>query len=380
MTDSTEGLSASSAADAAVDTAAALVLAEGLDAGLNKPFDSAAVSPHCLNCGAAVRGRYCVDCGQVTDTHIPTLGEVFGDALVSVFNLDSRLWRTLAALFFYPGRLTQDFLAGKRARYVPPLRLYLVLSVFLFLLVSLSPDNDNDEDEADDLEAQLTQDIKATTDAAVAEQVNAELEAAGLDPATTVTGIERDDGGRVTFTNPDGVQIELDGEDSCDEIDVPFVEKGDAFDTKVRDTCVRNVEDGFRTIGRAFLDNVPLLAFLVIPVMAVVFKVFYLFTGKPYLQHLIFLCHTHAFTFLLFMVWNLLLILDDFVPGAGFLSFVWFFVLLFYSPVYYFLAMRRTYEQGRLLTLVKLPVLMLVYLFVIGVVFMLGFFAVMLTS
>ena len=46
---------------------------------------------------------------------------------------DSRLWRTLAALLFKPGHLTREFLAGRRARYLPPVRLYLVLSVLFFL-------------------------------------------------------------------------------------------------------------------------------------------------------------------------------------------------------------------------------------------------------
>lgn len=142
----TGGTSAGDALDMAVGTSvAAALVADGVD----KPVDLAALPPNCLNCGAAVRGRFCIDCGQTTDTHVPTLAEVVGDAITSIFNLDSRLWRTVTSLFFKPGMLTREFLAGRRARYVPPLRLYLVLSVLTFLVLSF-PDGDNDDDESID--------------------------------------------------------------------------------------------------------------------------------------------------------------------------------------------------------------------------------------
>jgi hypothetical protein len=335
----------------------------------------------CNNCGTQLAGRYCVACGQDANTHVPTLGELIGDGIASLLNLESRLWRTLGALFFRPGLLTQEYLAGRRARYVPPLRLYLVLSVFLFLIVSLD-DNDNDDDE----------EVEDEVSELVADNVGAAAAAADPDlAAATGPGLEIDldadddeaggDGGRrISFTDAAGNRIELRDASGCAEMDVPFSEPGETFDTAVREACVRNVEDGFASLGNTFADNLPVLAFLVIPVMAMVFKLFYVFTGRHYLAHLVFLCHTHAFTFLLFMIWNLLLILDWIVPAFGYVAIVWFLILMFYSPVYYFLALRRVYGQGRLLTLLKLPALMLIYFFVISFLFVVGFLAVMLTN
>src|SRR5271170_5732866 len=91
----------------------------------------------CLNCGAELTGRFCANCSQAADVHVPSTRELMHEALEGVTHSDSRLWRTLFLLWFKPGKLTQEFIAGRRAAYLPPFRLYLVLSVIFFLGTSL---------------------------------------------------------------------------------------------------------------------------------------------------------------------------------------------------------------------------------------------------
>ena len=384
------GTSVGDAIDMAVGTAVAAAL---VNDGPEKPEDIAARPPNCLNCGAAVRGRYCTDCGQVTDTHVPTLAEVLGDALTSIFNLDSRLWRTLGALFFAPGRLTQDFLEGKRARYVPPLRLYLVLSVLLFLLASLAPDVDTDTD-VDIEDTGLAPEEEAALEARIQEQVDAAL--ANV-PDATVTApqqdvdedpdfsrgvnFEFDDDGNLSLTDAEGTRVDVDEDYDCDGMNLPGFERGGMIDSAVREACVEGRADNFEAMKDAFTDNIPLLAFMVIPVMAIVFKLFYVFSGRNYLAHLVFLCHTHAFTFMVVIVLTLLRMLGAALPAlGGAIEVLGWVLLLLYMPAYYFLAMRRVYAQGVLLTLLKQIVLMTAYLFVITLVFSVGFIVVMLVS
>ena len=92
----------------------------------------------CRNCGATLRGEYCHHCGQREgrgDLHFAdAAGEVLGD----LFTWDSRFWRTLFPLVFRPGFLTAEFIAGRRARYVPPFRLYIIISFVLFLVLPTS--------------------------------------------------------------------------------------------------------------------------------------------------------------------------------------------------------------------------------------------------
>jgi hypothetical protein len=387
MTEQNDGLSAASALDAAMDAVVVASLADHLDEGDGKPSTGAPLPPNCLNCGALVRGRYCIDCGQVTDTHVPTLAEVIGDAFTSLFNLDSRLWRTLWALAVKPGQLTVDFLAGKRARYLPPLRLYLVMSVIFFLVASIEGDNDDDAENPD-----VVENVRS-----INEQVAAELEAEGItdlieadladdadpDPDLPGRGVNFvvDDDGSLQLQDSEGNSVDVARLEDCDEMNVPFSDRGEALDTAIREACADGVEDDFDSLKDAFADNIPLLTFMVIPVMAAVFKLFYLFTGRAYLGHLVFLCHTHAYSFLLIVVLLLLQMVSSMSPGLnGAITILGFTLLLLYTPVYYFVAMRRVYAQHWLLTFSKLVALMLIYFVAIFIVFSVGFVVVMLTN
>lgn len=94
-------------------------------------------TPSCLNCGTALTDRFCPHCGQKAQpTRLP-LREVLGEASSTFLNLDGLFWRTLTTLFAQPGRVTRDYNAGKRAAYLPPLRVYLSISVIYFVTLSL---------------------------------------------------------------------------------------------------------------------------------------------------------------------------------------------------------------------------------------------------
>jgi Protein of unknown function (DUF3667) len=99
---------------------------------------AAAPAGACRNCGAAVEGRYCSDCGQATALHPPTVREFVHEFITHSVALEGALWRTLVALLLRPGRLTTEYFAGRRARYIAPLRLYLTASLILFAVSGLS--------------------------------------------------------------------------------------------------------------------------------------------------------------------------------------------------------------------------------------------------
>ncbi|MCU1279774.1 MAG: hypothetical protein JWM53_3320, partial [bacterium] len=89
-------------------------------------------SPSCLNCGHAVASRFCSECGQEnTDYHV-SIGRLVADLFEELFQLESRLWRSLWLLFRKPGLLTREYNAGRRVSYTTPLRLYLIASVVYF--------------------------------------------------------------------------------------------------------------------------------------------------------------------------------------------------------------------------------------------------------
>ena len=87
----------------------------------------------CLNCGTALQGDYCYQCGQAAkDTRRLFIGLV-QDVFIETLAIDGKLIRSIALLLWRPGRVARRFLDGQRVRYSPPFRLYLFTSVFFFL-------------------------------------------------------------------------------------------------------------------------------------------------------------------------------------------------------------------------------------------------------
>ena len=91
----------------------------------------------CLNCGAPAPGKFCPECGQETAREPRTVAQFFHGLIAQNLARKGRRWQTLSKLFFAPGALTLDYIAGRRARYLRPLQLYLMVSVIVFAAVQL---------------------------------------------------------------------------------------------------------------------------------------------------------------------------------------------------------------------------------------------------
>lgn len=101
------------------------------------PRKKVRVLTHCENCGTELAGEWCAQCGQHAVDYRRSIWRVLVDALDSFLNWDTKFLSTIAVLLTKPWRLTNDFNAGKRARYVHPLRLYLLASIAFFLMFKL---------------------------------------------------------------------------------------------------------------------------------------------------------------------------------------------------------------------------------------------------
>lgn len=92
----------------------------------------------CRNCGAEAREAYCPQCGQDTNEALPTARAFVHELVLHHLAAEGRIWRTLRTLVLHPGRLTTEYLRGRKLAYVPPLRLYLTTSVVFFLILRLA--------------------------------------------------------------------------------------------------------------------------------------------------------------------------------------------------------------------------------------------------
>lgn len=110
---------------------------EATSGGLAEHGDGSLRSHSCANCGAVLGGRFCQQCGQAAHVHRSLL-HLAEELLHGIFHFETRAWRTLAELAWRPGGMIRDYIHGRRARYVPPLALFLFMMFALFLAFSMA--------------------------------------------------------------------------------------------------------------------------------------------------------------------------------------------------------------------------------------------------
>jgi hypothetical protein len=229
-------------------------------------------APACRNCGAALHAaplpRFCPQCGQATQLHPPSLGEFMHEFIGHYVALEGVLWKSLALLLFRPGRLTAEYLAGRRRRYVLPLRLYLSASFVFFLVVKLLPDSG-----ANDINVVTAPPVAAAAAAsAAAEPPDADLEI----PLSAF---------------------------ACERADCNRLQQAAArAEARWRDNP-QQARDRF--VGQ-FRSNLPYTIFLMLPVFAAIVMLAYRRRGMVYGEHVVFGLHMHSFWFLAALLLTLL--------------------------------------------------------------------------
>ena len=119
-----------------IDGAGAAVTAGVIGAAVEKPTGHAGEAHDvCTDCGEATSGKFCSNCGQPTHVHRSLL-HLVEEVLHGVLHFDARIWRTLPLLAFNPGRLTREWIQGKRTRYVSPLAMFLFTVFITFFALS----------------------------------------------------------------------------------------------------------------------------------------------------------------------------------------------------------------------------------------------------
>jgi hypothetical protein len=296
--------------------------------------------PECLNCGTELRGQYCGHCGQRARSRLISLWELIQDAFGDLFELDSRLWRTIVPLLVRPGRLTRDYLEGRRARYMPPFRMYLVLSVIFFVVAFFDPRDDlgllfepgpTPEEQRDVGEEQAASTISGESDVR-----------AGV--------VDSEEGGVNFRIDPDSGECTLD--DAGYEEMPEWVRKRLTRD-RLTGICERISADGARTLTNLLLDNIPIALIVLLPLMALVLKGLYPLSRRYFAEHLLFFVHFHAFFFLMLTLQILFSRLAGLVLVPEPVIVLIVVAASFYVPVYLYKAMRHVYGQGHLLTLTK---------------------------
>jgi hypothetical protein len=326
------------------------------------PFLAPESSPDCLNCGTRLRGQYCGTCGQRSRSRLISLWELVSDAFGDLFEIDSRLWQTLIPLMIRPGRLTHDYLQGRRARYMPPFRMYLVLSLLFFVVAFFDP--------REELGLLFESEPPVANDevTSIAEEQAQEIfddlaEHGGIDvDGLPADADDEEDGLRLVFDDDDEVGSADDcNVDASDIEDMPAWLARRLSPERLNHICERIFVDDGRALADNLLDNVPAALIILLPLMAFVLKALYPLSKRYYVEHLLFFVHFHAFFFLILTLQILFLRLATLLHIPEVVAALTVVVAAFYVPGYLFVAMRRVYGQGRFITFLKYVVLVVAY-------------------
>lgn len=329
-------------------------------------------NPNCLNCGTRLRGQYCGVCGQRARNRLISLWQLVSEAFGDLFEIDSRLWRTLIPLLSRPGRLTRDYLEGRRARYMPPFRTYLVLSVIFFVVAFFDPRDDlsllfepepeptpeelaEEQSEAEEAKQEVLDELAKegiiVGDTDVEEQAEAVHEA--IEQVT-----ETDDGGFNIQIDDDTGDCNVNGGDLSE---LPEWFKRRFTPERLERVCERVTMDGGKTFLDLLLDNIPVALIVLLPLMALVLKILYPLSRRYFVEHLLFVVHYHAFFFLILTLQILFARITVPLQVPGTVVTLAIVAAAFYIPVYLYIAMRRVYGQGRVLTFLKYVGLVISY-------------------
>lgn len=348
----------------------------------------------CANCGAPLAGEYCSNCGQRHEPHVHTIAHFASEAFESITHADSRLWRTLGYLLTRPGLLTREFFAGRRARYLPPFRLYIVISVVFFLVgmpekMSVKPETPSETlssaeliEQAKQFEStdnplpevmrERTADYLRKEAAKAAARESAGIAAKKMEKTLTGIGDKVDAGsGEKSVASEDGethhnVNVSFGGlNDFCESLK-NRTGPDSAFRADLRARCQRLASGDGSNLGQVVIHNVPRAMFIFLPLLALVMTLLYWRPKRYYVEHLLFLIHNHAFVFLAATLVILIARIPFISPAAGWLG----TAVSLYAVWYIYRAMRNVYGQGRGLTLAKYFTLGFTY-FVTSVVMLL---------
>ncbi len=378
-----------------------------LPAGL-PPAPGKSTGRRCENCGAPLYGEHCYACGQPTKGLIRQFSSILGDFFDTVFDIDSRVLRTIGPLMLRPGYLSLEYFAGRRVRYVTPMRLFLFLSLVAFFTIHGNMEINQEDSSPVSIHTGDGGIANAATPEAaqkMADEAIAQLQLArkqapnvpglakGMDKAQDKIRAQAADRiaylGRVAAAKSAGTASPSPAKP--EDKGINFNTNGKPWDPvsnpltfgwlpdianrglNHRLAHSREVLDsgqGVRALIDALFNVLPQTLIVLMPLFALMLKAAYLFKRRLYMEHLIVALHSHAFislaiTLLVGIDW----IQTTFAAAGGALATLlgWCVGLLIaWIPLYLLLMQKRIYGQGWIMTLLKFFVLGICYSVLLG--------------
>ncbi|MFP9114512.1 DUF3667 domain-containing protein [Flavobacterium sp. RHBU_3] len=229
----------------------------------------------CQNCGHQVLEIYCPHCGQKNTETRQSFAHLVGHFAEDLTHYDGAFWKTIKYLIFRPGKLTVEYLEGKRQLYVPPVKLYIFVSFITFLLIGIMPEKEAENEGA------------KSNFIAVNKLGDIEINGEGLDEKK-----------KNEYTLTSGEKV-----NSIKKLDSLHAIPGKVTDLEYTFTKkVIEIENGTistEEIGEAFMHTLPKVLFIYMPIFAFWLWLFHSKKRWLFFDHSIFTLHYFALLLLL---------------------------------------------------------------------------------
>jgi hypothetical protein len=320
---------------------------------------------NCLNCNTLVQGRYCHVCGQENIVPQDTFGHLFLHFIYDITHFDGKFFETLKYLLTKPGFLSAEYIAGRRAKYLNPIRMYVFTSAFFFLVffalkgdsvVNFTGNEPITPSKRDSLITELQLEFEQNpADSSPYRTLQILLDTTRKEIRPSDLLVEGEGfvmmatwgNSYKTRAEYDSAQLSLPANQRDGWLKRTWNKKA----YEVKEKYGRDPQAGFKVLADSFMHRVPYLLFISLPLFAWILKLLYL-RNKNYLYagHIIFSIHQYIFGFIVI----LLLTIFDMLGKSGIRFFdVVGLILLLLPFLYLLLSMKRFYKQGWLVTIGK---------------------------
>lgn len=321
---------------------------------------------HCENCGAQLTGRYCAQCGQAAVDYRRSFRHVIVDVLDSFLNWDSKFLATIALLIVKPWRLTNEFLAGKRVRYVHPLRLYLLASIVFFFVVNywakaIPQAKLSDRDRAE-IQAELkNEDLPPEARAKIEQALK--LDSPAPAPASATPAAPKPPGSPPEARAKTGQALSKKSEPAFFQSGKPQSPMEKWFEQRAKEKFGEHGANA-KAFIITLINNLPGMMLCCVPLFAFVLKVLYIRRKIFYIDHLIYALHIHTFAYVgIMLIVGATIGLNRVAPNMmGWIAIPW---VVFAAQI--LISIRRVYRQGWFISIFKFLFGGLVYLIVLSV-------------
>ena len=300
--------------------------------------------------------QFCPYCGQKTNEEL-TLKILFYNTFHNYFSVDARFFKSFIPLMAKPGYIAKRFIEGKRLLYLHPAQMYLFVSVVFFFLFSFIS-----REQAENVDKALRENFKdpATLSVEKVEELNNKIKEAPELKNINIEGLEKLDS---IVTNDDKIEIKKNLSFDFDQKKVDYLISKNASDETIYKAMGMPDNAGFfkrklyaqslkfyrqrngGSLLQGFYDSIPIAMFILLPIFALMLKLLFYNKG-PFSHHLVF--SFYFFTFL-FMAFSVLLLANFIINLPAFLL----TVIILSTSFYLFLAIKRFYDQGWILSFIK---------------------------